>query len=177
MYVQSCISAELLLTGPQNLELVSVSLSSPHSSYKHCVSLFYRPPSSPVAIFDTLFTVVHQINPFSFSNFVLIGDFNVDFCNPSHPLFSRLKGFLYSFSLSQVVHTPTHSKPNGEPSLIDLALLSDTSQLGTCSTIPPLGTSDHNGRLLQLPQYCKTIVTNTVTFLWMQGCPQLSSFH
>ena len=93
--------------GPCDLEFITISISSPHSSHKHCISLLYRPPSLPAATFDDIFAVVHQINPFSFSGFVLIGDFNIDFYNPSHPLFSRLNSFLYSFSLTD--YTITHS--------------------------------------------------------------------
>jgi len=150
MYVKSCVTSELLLMGSPNLEFLSISIFSPLSNCKHCISLFYRPPSSPADIFDNLFTVVHKLNPFCYSNFVLIGDFNVDFLNQSHPLSSKLQGFLYSFSLSQVVNSSTHSKPNGEPSLIDLALLLDTSQLINCCTVPPLANSDHNGLQLLL---------------------------
>ncbi len=42
MYVHSCVSSELLLLGPENLEFISISVSS-HSTCKHCISLFYRP--------------------------------------------------------------------------------------------------------------------------------------
>ena len=48
-------------------------------------------------------------------------------------------------SLSQVVGTPTHTSPNGDSSLIDLALVSNTTLLHHCSTIPPIVNSDHNG--------------------------------
>ena len=56
-----------------------------------------------------------------------------------------------SFSLDvQVVPEPTHSNPNGSSSLIDLALVSNTSKLPSCAVIPPLSTSDHNGLHLEL---------------------------
>ena len=159
VYTDSCVSAELLMVGPSNLEFLSISVTSPYSTHKHCISVFYRPPSSSPAIFDNVFTVIQQLNLSSFSSFVLIGDFNIDFYNSSHPLFSQLNALLYSFSLTQVVHSPTHSKPNGEPSLIDLALLSDTSQLTECSTIPPLANSDNKGLHLQLKWKVTTYCT------------------
>ena len=41
--------------------------------------------------------------------------------------------------------TPTHTCPNGNSSLIDLALVSNTALLHYCSTMPPIANSDHNG--------------------------------
>ena len=79
-----------------------------------------------------------------FSNFIL-GDFNIDFCNYHHPLFSKLSTFLRSFVLTQVVPKPTHFNSSGSSTLIDLVLMSVPSQLVNCSVIPPLGNSDHNG--------------------------------
>ena len=57
--------------------------------------LFYRPPSSSVSIFDDLCTTLHIVNPAQFSNFLLIGDFNVNFCNQEHYLFSYVSDILY----------------------------------------------------------------------------------
>ena len=50
----------------------------------------------------------------------------------------------------RVVPEPTHSSPSGSSSLIDLALISDASKLSSCSVIPPLSTSDHNGLHLEM---------------------------
>ncbi len=97
IYVKPCVTSELPMTGSPNLEFLSVSISSPPPKLKHCILLFYRPPSSPANIFDSLLSIVHNINPSSFSTLVLIGDFNVDFCNPSHPLSPKLHGFYIPF--------------------------------------------------------------------------------
>ena len=48
---------------------------------------FYRPPSSPVSIFDNLCTTLQLVNPAQFSRFLLIGDFNVNFYNKEHYFF------------------------------------------------------------------------------------------
>ena len=72
------------------------------------------------------------------SNFVLLGDFNVKFSNPLHPLFSNLCTILDSFSLVQVVLDPTHTSPLGTSSLIDLVLMSNPSMFSACMVIPPL---------------------------------------
>ncbi len=53
-----------------------------------------------------------------------------------------------SFSLSQVVGSPTHFSHSGQPSLIDLVFVSD--HFSTCSVIPKLANSDHLGLLVTL---------------------------
>ena len=57
---------------------------------------------------------------------------------------------MQSFSLTQVVPEATHINPNGTATLIDLALVSTPSLLQSCTIIPPIGNSDHNGFLLHL---------------------------
>ena len=137
----------VLLSGPNSLELLSVLLSSPCSSNKHCITLLYHPPSAPVS---ELCTALQILNPTVYTNFLLIGDFNIDFCNQSHPYFSRLQSIFLPFSLSQVVDTHTHLNVTGSATLIDLAFISNTKQLLKCSVIPPLANSDHNGLNLLL---------------------------
>ena len=52
VYVHNSLNWEVLLMGPNNLELISLSLSPAYTdSVKHCVSVLYRPPSSPVIFF------------------------------------------------------------------------------------------------------------------------------
>ena len=149
-YVHNSLTCEILLKGPNDLELIALLVSSVHTTAKHCISVLYRPPSSPVSFLVNLCTTLHHLSPPRFSNFVLIGDLNVNFCNRNHPLFCRLESILQLFSLSQTVCSPTHANPNGDTSLIDLALVSNTSLLLDCSTIPPLANSDHNGLKLSL---------------------------
>ena len=88
-----------------------------------------------------------MVNPAQFSTFLLLG---VNFYNPQHHLFSHVNDILYSFSLVQVVPSFTYVSPNGSTSLIDLALLSDTSCLQSCTTLPPLSSSDHLGLSLSI---------------------------
>ena len=68
----------LLQSGPYDLEYLSVLLFSNSQSSNTSVSLFYRPPSSTVSIFDHLFYTLQLLNPFYFSTFLLLGDFNVN---------------------------------------------------------------------------------------------------
>ena len=56
-------------------------------SSKFCISVFYRPPSSVVSYFDELFDVIENLDVVNFSNYILVDDFNINFCNPTHPLY------------------------------------------------------------------------------------------
>ena len=89
------------------------------------------------------------LNPTKFHSFVIIGDFNVNFCNKDYYLFSYIDDILCTFSLTQVVSSHTHISPSGTSSLLDYVLLSDL-QLLDCDTIPALATSDHLGISLTL---------------------------
>ena len=138
MYIKDLFSFRVLLqSGPYNLFL-SVLFSN-HQSSNTCVSLFYRPPSSTVSIFDHLF---YTLQSFYFSTFLLLGDFNVNFCcNSSDYLITSIILYIAS-PLHRLCH-PTHVHPNGSKSLIDLAFLSDSSKIFRCEIISPLGSSDH----------------------------------
>ena len=75
IYIHISFSCKVILKGgPFALEFISISIVS-QSSF--CLCLFYRPPSSPVSIFDNLCTTLQIVNPADFSGFVLVGDFNV----------------------------------------------------------------------------------------------------
>ena len=112
---------------------------------------FIVPPSSPSSIFDTY---LQSIDAGHFSNFIFVGDFNVNFDNPSHPLYSNLCNVMSLFSLSQSVVGPTHVQ-NNTSSTIDLVFVSNPSLVNVCSTIPPLSNSDHLGILLDLKKKLK----------------------
>ena len=146
-------ASEQLIVNPlplcgSNLELLSLSVEL--LDQRICISIFYRPPSSHIDIFDSLFDSVINIDISRFSQFFLVGDFNVNFNDVNHPLHCKVRYFMESFSLSQVVTGHTHMSYNGHTSLIDLVFLSSPSCLRTCETIPPLGNSDHMGVLTTL---------------------------
>ena len=73
-----------------------------------------------------------------------MGDFNIDYLNTSHHLYSRLKCLWELLSLHQVVTEPTRSASNGSETLIDYVFLSNISQLASCSVFPPIANSDHS---------------------------------
>ena len=136
---------------------LSLSITSAGSLFKHCVSVCIIPHPHQFPFLTT-----HR-----FASFVLVGDFNINFCNKDHPYFCRLQSILQSFSLSQVVYSPTHINSNGHASLIDLALVSSQTQLLDCSVIPPLANVDHNGlELLFKWKHCDKQVRVTPRTIW-----------
>ena len=70
---------KILVKGPSDLELLFVSVV-----HGPTIGVFYRPPSSPAIVMDTLFNVLSSFDIHIFSNLVLIGDFNIDFY--AHPI-------------------------------------------------------------------------------------------
>ena len=145
VYVRDHYVSSLLPT-PDNLELLTLSISS--GINRVCLSLLYRPPNSPSDLFQDLFLYLQGLDTTHFSNYILLGDFNVNFCNPKHPLYLNLYNIFSSFGLTQVVSEPTHTCSNGNTSLIDLIAMSSPSLLQSCVTVPPLCNSDHLGLLL-----------------------------
>ena len=112
IYVHTSLTCEIVLEGgPHNLEFLSLSISSHLFFVLFCILLFHCPPSSLTCIFDNLCATLHLVDPAKFSNFLLLGDFNVNFFSSSHPLLSYVYDILYSFSLTQIV--PSHTKPEG----------------------------------------------------------------
>ena len=147
-YVDNKFTVSLDPSPPSPLELMSFSVNVNNTVLHVCV--FYRPPSSDMFIFDCLCSYFQSLDVIHFSNFVCLGDFNVNIDNVTHPLFSNLFNFSSMFGLSRTVTGPTHSYHNGSVSTIDLVFVPDTTSVHKCETIPPLGNSDHNGILTNL---------------------------
>ena len=143
VYVRSCFVTTLLPVPSHGLEIISLTVSN--GIGKVCISVFYRPPSSRSLIFEDLFLYLQSLNIPEFCNYILLGDFNVSFCNYTHPFYRKLLNIFNSFGLSQVVSEPTHLCSNGSSSLIDLIAVSSPSLFQSCKTIPPLSSSDHLG--------------------------------
>ena len=141
LFINSVYTHNIVFSGSIEIELLIVSVS--HKSVPITIALFYRPPGSPFVIFDTLLsTLCNHVDSYSLSNFILLGDFNVNYLETSHPLFSKLLLLSNSLSLTQCVTFPTHTTPTSS-SLIDLVFLSSPNSLLFCESIPPLSNSDH----------------------------------
>jgi len=63
IYVHNAVSVGVLLSGPNELEVLAVSLCSPNSTRKHCIALLYRSPSCPVS-FLIIFVMQFIFNTF-----------------------------------------------------------------------------------------------------------------
>ena len=134
MYIRDLFTYNTIFVGNQTFECIIVSFG--FLSCKFCVCLLYRPPSSQ-GVLDCLFSTLSNLYVSLFSNFFIVGDFNIDFSNPSHPLYSQLFTITSSFSLYQAVKDFTHFNFNGNHSIIDLVFISSPSHLNSCYTIPP----------------------------------------
>ena len=103
MYVHSSFKAVHSHACIIDAELLIVSVSLSKFSPKFCIALYYRPPSAGVDSFDCLSRNLYNLHPSSFSKFILVGDFNVNFlCAHSH-LYTNLMYSLSPFNLIQVV--------------------------------------------------------------------------
>ena len=89
-FYRSTLGYKPVLSGSNDLELAIVLV------YKLIIAEFvlpYSTPSSPVCTFDNFCTTLLSLDPVLFSNFVLLGDFNINFYNPNHPLYSKTDSF------------------------------------------------------------------------------------
>ena len=144
MYVVNSMLVSLFPDPGPNLELLT--LSARFNNFKLNLCLFYRPPSSGSYIFDTLASYFESICAGSLTNFIFLGDFNVNYnSHMSHPLYSTLQSFVSLYGLSQQVSGPTRVQQDGSSSTIDLLFSNEDSLVHNCETVPPLSTSDHYG--------------------------------
>ena len=109
--------------------------------------LYFIDPLTPlhVSISDTLFYSIELIDISQYSNFILVGDFNVDVSNHLRPLYPKVSTLLELFCLSQVVTGHTRESSAGRCSLLDVVLTTNPNVLHNCSVITLLATSDHLG--------------------------------
>ena len=97
LYVSNSVLCKTILCGPENLELLIVSLCK--ANFKLCLGVFYRPPSSHCDVFDNLCEALLTIDQSLFSNFILVGDFNVNFLCESSFSSSHICNVINSFHL------------------------------------------------------------------------------
>ena len=148
IFISNIFIHRVIFRSDHELELLIVSVSN-HFGRCVCLGVLYRPPDAGHLILDCVSDVLCRIDSNLFSNFILLGDFNIDFNNTNHPFYNQLTSFLSSFSFTQVVSSPTRVTPQS-CTLIDLALVSELSLVYSCDILPPLANSDHYGVILQL---------------------------
>ena len=81
-----------MFKGTDSFECIVLSMfcSSRQHSPDLTIALLYRPPNSCSSLFDTLFRTLCNLDVSVFSNFVLLGDFNIDYFCTQSPLFLDL---------------------------------------------------------------------------------------
>lgn len=101
-FVIKSLSYNVILSGPSDLEFIVLQIKSFYCAFT--VGLFYRPPNAPVCIFDNLLnSLCSQVGVSLLSNFILLGDFNINMTNPHSHLYSKIQSFALSLCLSQIV--------------------------------------------------------------------------
>ena len=122
------------------------------------------------------------MNPAQYSNYILLGDFNVDMASANSPWLDKMTELANAFCLMQVVSKVTHVYHNGTATLIDQAFTSNVQLLQACSVVPPLGNSDHKGIHLQIQWKTKLnhvtagrMVWRYAHADWEKACEQISA--
>ena len=169
LYSKQCLSVRVLLNGPEDLELLGTLVN--YCNKRLFLCLLYRPPSSCQSIFDKVSTILENLDSVYFSNFILLGDFNIDFCKFDHQqgaakLYPGLSNLLSSFSLAQMMTEPTRLGKNGQGTLIDWVLTSSPMNIQLCTTVPPLVNSDHLGIKLTMNWTRRSYYANKRRKVW-----------
>ena len=69
LFIKSNYQYKVLVKGPSDLELLFISVVQGPT-----IGVFYRPPSSPAIVMDTLFNILSSFDINVFSNLILLGD-------------------------------------------------------------------------------------------------------
>ena len=140
------------------LEMLWLEILAPgrHGTLLGCC---YRPPNSSAAYWTALDQNIEQAVQGCQQSTVLLGDFNVDFSNPTSPSASPLYNILSHYNLCNYVTSPTRVTATSSM-MLDLFL--STSPLdGTCEAIH-LDISDHFAVLARLNIHTHQHVSSSV---------------
>ena len=121
------------------LEMLWLDILAPgrHGTLLACC---YRPPNSSAAYWTALDQNIEETVQGCQQSTVLLGDFNVDFSNPTSPSASALYNILSHYNLCNYVTSPTRVTATSS-TMLDL-FLSSSPLDGTCEAIH-LDISDH----------------------------------
>ena len=97
LFISDKLEYQVTMCGPNELEFLLVTVHSTNNVNKKVyIGLWYWPPANSAAL-DDLYSIFESLDISVFSSFILLGDFNIDFCNHHHPLFSKLSSFFTEF--------------------------------------------------------------------------------
>ena len=109
-------------------------------SMKFLICSLYRPPSADSDYLDLIFNNIEYATSFN-ENIIITGDLNIDYCNEKGPNFKWLKQLENSFSMEQLVYTPTRVTPSSS-TIID-HILTSVPDLHIATGVLPYCSSDH----------------------------------
>ena len=120
VFIHNSLTYSVISKGPNNLELMLISVGHANSTNKVCVGIFYRSPNSFYSYMDDFYTLLEDLDVSLLSNLIFVGDFNINFYNIHQPLYHTLDDIMSTFSLTQIVRDPTHVNQSGADTLLDL---------------------------------------------------------
>ena len=84
VHVRDCLSTTPIM---DNVDLELLILSLTVNNGKTTNGTFYCPPNSSSELMDAVYTCLEHLDITYFTNFILLGDFNIKFCNTYHHRF------------------------------------------------------------------------------------------
>lgn len=123
-----------------NTELLWISLNI--RGLHTILGAAYRPPKFPYLEFlSTLEQCLSNVVP-KYDQVLIGGDFNIDFLDANGNAYKKLFNILDSYSLNQVVSSPTRIGPTSS-TLLDIFICSDNINVDTCDVVDVPHISDH----------------------------------
>ena len=95
MYIEITLYHKIVYLGNNSFECIIVTINL--GACRVCVCVVYHPPSSGIEFFDSLYYTLCSLDVDLFSNFILVGDLNIDFLSQTHQYFSQLLSITTSF--------------------------------------------------------------------------------
>lgn len=131
----------------------------------------YRPPGDNCA--ETLNSVNDTLSQLTATsdNIFLMGDFNINFLNPSDQKTKDLKAILETFSLDQIVTRPTRISTNSD-SLLDLVCTNAGDKINKVEIIHNDDLSDHALILVTVNSCKTTFVPEHIITRYINRIPQ-----
>ena len=141
IFVRSSINYKIIKDfADENLELIALEIKKPNSR-PFLVATWYRPPKSPVCIFDSFEQFIQKIDK-TYEDIYILGDMNCDFMrDPSESHTKCLIDVLDIYQFSQTITKPTRVTKTSK-TLIDLFITNNTKSVSQ-SGVYPLSISDH----------------------------------
>ena len=152
VHVKNVFQVNVIPNYSPKLEIISVTLQLENS--KSCMSLHLLLCTQFSCRLE-LNNYLESLNTAHFSNYILLGDFNVDLAASGSPWQHRMLDL-----------DVTHVHHCGISTLIDLAFKSNIQLLQTCSLLPPLENSDHSGIHLQIKWKARSHSTTAGRTVW-----------